>query len=134
MRTSETAPNAGEPDVQDSGDRSSLLLAGTAIVGGLAVSACCVLPLLFVMIGVGGSFMGTLIAFEPYKVFTIALTLAALGLGFYFAYRKPKAAACNADGTCGTSASKRVARTTLWVGSVFAVIAIAFPYVAPSFL
>ena len=134
MTNFETLPQTGDPELEDGAGRSSLWLAGAAILGGLAVSACCVLPLLFVMIGVGGSFMGTLIAFEPYKVFSIPLTLAALGLGFYFAYRQPKAAACNADGTCGTTTSKRVARTMLWVGSVFAVIAIAFPYAAPSFL
>ena len=134
MTNSDTLPQTDEADLAADSSRSSLLLAGGAILGGLAVSACCVLPLLFVMIGVGGSFMGTLIAFEPYKVITIPLTLAALGLGFYFAYRKPRGATCNADGTCGTTTSKRVARGMLWFGTVFAAVAIIFPYVAPSFL
>lgn len=134
MTSSDTIPVAEEADPASDGSRSSLLLAGGAILGGLAVSACCVLPLAFVMIGVGGSFMGTLVAFEPYKVFTVPLTLAALALGFYFAYRKPRGAACNADGTCGTTRSKRIARGMLWFGAVFAVFAIVFPYVAPSFL
>ena len=116
------------------GTRSSLLLAGGAILGGLAVSACCVLPLVFVMIGVGGSFMGTLIAFEPYKVISIPFTLAMLGLGFYFAYRAPRGATCDADGTCGTSASRRIARGLLWFGTVFAAIGIGFPYLAPALL
>lgn len=134
MTNSETLTRTDGTDPAAEGSRSSLLLAGGAILGGLAVSACCVLPLLFVMIGVGGSFMGTLIAFEPYKVVTIPVTIAALGLGFYFAYRKPLGAACNADGTCGTTRSKRIARGMLWFGTVFAAIAIVFPYVAPSFL
>lgn len=134
MTNSEALSQADDADLSADGSRSSLLLAGGAILGGLAVSACCVLPLLFVMIGVGGSFMGTLIAFEPYKVFTIPITLAALGLGFYFAYRKPRGATCNADGTCGTTTSKRIARGMLWFATAFAAFAIAFPYVAPSFL
>jgi len=134
MANTDAIPHADDPELATDGGKSSLALAAGAILGGLAVSACCVLPLFFVMIGVGGSFMGTLIAFQPYKVITIPVTLLMLGLGFYFAYRKPRAAACNADGTCGTSASKRVARTMLWFGSVFAAVAIGFPYVAPSFL
>lgn len=123
-----------EPDIETSSSRSPLWLAGAAIIGGLAVSACCVLPLLLVIIGVGGSWIGTLVAFEPYKVVTIPMTIAMLGAGFYFAYRKPKLASCNADGTCGTPTSIRIARTMLWIGSVIAVVGIVFPYLAPSFL
>lgn len=118
----------------DEGARRSLLLSVGAIIGGFAVSACCVLPLAFVTIGVGGSFMGTLVAFQPYKIITIPLTLMMLGFGFYFAYRTPRGATCTADGTCGTSASRRVARGLLWFGTIVAAIGIGFPYVAPALL
>ena len=77
--------------------------------------------------------MGTLIAFEPYKIVTIPLTVLMLGMGFYFAYRRPKAVSCNVDGTCGTPRSNRIARTLLWIGAVIAFIGIGFPYAAPLF-
>ena len=54
MTNSETLPRTDDTDLAADGSRSSLLLAGGAILGGFALSACCVLPLLFVMIGVGG--------------------------------------------------------------------------------
>jgi|GEM_PF-2465918 len=129
LDVSETDGETGLTDHQ----APSVLLGTGAILGGLAVSACCVLPLVFVMIGVGGSWMGVLVGFGAYKSITIPVTLALLAIGFYFAYRKPKAVACNADGTCGTPTSNRVARKLLWAGTAIAVIGIAFPYAAPFF-
>ena len=120
-----TNPTDGQP--------SSVMLGAGSVLGGLAVSACCVLPLAFVLIGVGGSWMGTLVGFGAYKFITIPITLLMLGIGFYFAYRKPKSVDCNADGTCGTPTSNRIARTLLWIGAAIAAIGIGFPYAAPLF-
>ncbi|MGR3837908.1 MAG: mercuric transporter MerT family protein [Cognatishimia sp.] len=130
MVTSDTAIEVADPTGSQG---SSVVLGIGAVLGGLAVSACCVLPLVFVVIGVGGSWMSTLIGFGAYKFITIPLTLLMLGIGFYFAYRKPKVATCNPDGTCGTPRSNRIARTLLWVGAAIAVIGIGFPYAAPLF-
>ena len=66
------------------------LLAVGGVLGALAASSCCVIPLVLLSFGVGGAWMGTLTALAPYNADIVAFTLSCLGVGFYLVYRKPK--------------------------------------------
>ena len=108
------------------------LLAVGGILGALAASSCCVIPLVLLSFGVGSAWMGTLTALAPYNAYIVAFTLACLGAGFYLVYRKPKAVC--ADGAyCAEPMSSRVVKTGLWVATVLIVVAMVLPKAVTTF-
>jgi mercuric ion transport protein len=116
----------------DRSRRWSIAAVAGAVLSAIVASLCCVGPLVFALLGLGGA--GLLVKFEPYRPYFIALTFALLGVGFYFTYRKPKAAAAGAEGdACGCPAPRtnRVGRIMLWGATGLVVVALAFPYIAP---
>ena len=63
-------------------------LAG-GVLAAVGASLCCVVPLVFVALGIGGAWLAELQWFEPYRPYFIAVTLLSLGLGFRALYIKP---------------------------------------------
>src|SRR5258708_12318492 len=61
---------------------------GASLLAGLAASLCCILPIIFALAGAG--IVGASAFFERWRPLLLGITFALLGLGFYFAYRKPK--------------------------------------------
>ncbi len=126
---------------EDRSQRWSIAANAGAITSAFVASACCVGPLVFALLGLGGA--GLLVKFEPYRPYFMTLTFALLGTGFYFTYRKPKAAVAAAgtsagvDGdACGCPAPRtnRAGRVMLWVATALVVGFLAFPYIAPLLL
>ncbi|HEU4408839.1 MAG TPA: mercuric transporter MerT family protein [Polyangiaceae bacterium] len=70
-------------------DRPKRASLGAALVATAAASSCCLGPLLLGALGLGGAASCAWLA--AYRPALLALTAALLGLGFYFAYRGPKA-------------------------------------------
>jgi mercuric ion transport protein len=106
----------------------SVASTGGAILSAFLASACCLGPLIFAVLGIGGA--GLL---EPYRPYFAGLTLGLLGLGFYFTYRAPRtSAASGADGECACEhpRSSRVGRILLWLATALVVAFLSFPYVA----
>jgi mercuric ion transport protein len=56
------------------------LIAG--VLAAIGASVCCVGPLVLLALGIGGSWVGSLTAMEPYRPFFIGMTLLFLGLAF----------------------------------------------------
>lgn len=106
----------------------SLASAGGAVVSAFLASLCCLGPLVFALLGIGGA--GLLVKFEPYRPYFMAATLALLGAGFYFTYRKPKPLA-GPDCDCEHPKANRVGRALLWIATVMVIGFLAFPYLAP---
>ena len=71
-------------------------LAAGGVLGAIAASSCCVLPLLLVSLGVTGTWIGSLSLLAPYKPFFVAGTSALLGYGYYLVYWKPQPCAPDA--------------------------------------
>jgi copper chaperone len=81
-----------------------------------------------VLAGLGIGAVAAAQSFAPYRPLFLALTTVLLGLGFYFAYRKPKqAAACNGE-VCETPRVARWGRPLLWIATAIVVALVAFPY------
>lgn len=120
---------ASDPIEGAGDDRSQArLIAAGSVVGALAASACCILPLVFVTVGISGAWIGNLTALAPYKPCFAAGTLALLGYGYYLVYVRPKQAC--AGGSCAQPLPGRVVKLTLWIATVLVVVALAFDYVA----
>ncbi len=98
----------------------------SAVGAALLAAACCLGPLLFAALGIGGA--GLLLALQPYRPYFIGVTVALLGAGFFMAYRRPRSAVGCA---CEYPRANRVGRILLWVATAIVAALLAFPYLAP---
>jgi mercuric ion transport protein len=124
----ELSVNAAEA----AGDEGARLVAAGSILGALAATSCCILPLVLFSLGISGAWIANFTALAPYKPYFAAGTLALLGYGYYLVYLRP-AQAC-ADGSCVRRLPSRLVRSSLWIATVLVVAALAFDYVAPLLL
>ena len=116
----------------DAAGRLQRLLAAGGIVGAILASACCVIPLLLVTLGVSGAWIGNLTALEPYKPYTAAVTLTLIGLGFRQVYFRPKPA-CEAGSYCAKPNSSRITKSALWIATAIVLAAVTLNWWAPLF-
>ena len=114
-------------------DKSGWAATGAGILGALAMSSCCILPLVLISMGVSGVFIGQLTALYAYKWLTFSFAAAALSYGFWKAYRPVQAETC-ADGTCARPLDRRVMRAVLWGALVLVLLALVFPVISPFLL
>ncbi len=107
---------------------------GPLVAGGTAAilaSTCCLGPLVLVVLGVSGVWIGNLTALEPYRPVFIGAALIAL----FFAYRsifRPRQA-CKPAEVCAMPRVKAAYKIVFWIVAVLVGIALAFPYVLPLF-
>ena len=124
-----------EENPEKEGEMRSGLLAMGGILGAIAASSCCILPLGFFSMGIGGAWMSNLTALAPYQPIFVSITFGFLGAGFWRVYRKPKAAEGCADRSCCASpTSNRVLKIALWSATALVLAVLAFPFVAPILL
>jgi mercuric ion transport protein len=110
------------------------LFAGGSVLGAVAMSLCCIVPLVLFSLGVTSAWIGGLASLYQYKWIFFLATAGLLGGGFYMVYRKPLASACDSGATCATPLSDRINKIVLWTATFLSLTALAFPYVAPALL
>jgi len=109
-------------------EKLGLRLAALAVVSTLLASTCCVLPLVLVLLGVGGAWMANLAALKPATPLFVALALGTIGWAGYIVFRP--AALCE-DGVCEVT---RPATRRIFIGSaLFVALLLGFPLIAPLF-
>jgi mercuric ion transport protein len=80
----------------------------------LAFGVCCVAPWAVAILGVSGAVLLARLAFiQPYVV---AGTIILLGLGFWFVYRRPRAA-----GSCDVTQQRRL-RWIVWSAAIMVIV------------
>ena len=124
-----TRPSRGE--LAPSTGRAGFAAAG-GIIGALAVSSCCIVPLVLFTLGISGAWIGNLTALAPYQPIFFAATGGFLGVGYWLVYRQPKTVC--ADGSCARSLPSRFVKSTLWAATALVLAAVAFKYLAPLML
>jgi mercuric ion transport protein len=110
-------------------DKRAPLAAAGGVIGAIAASSCCLLPLILFSLGMGGAWLGALTSLAPYKPFFITATLGFLGYGHYLVYRQGKADC--ADGSCPRPLPQTAVKAALWAAALLIFAAIMFPYAAP---
>lgn len=113
-------------------DRRGGLLAGASILGAVLASSCCIVPLILVVLGIGGAWVGNLTALEPYKPYVVAVTAVMLGLGYWHVYVRPNRA-CAGGSYCTSPASTKITKAALWLATVIVLLAATVNYWAPLF-
>ena len=108
--------------------RSALLVGGLAAI---LASTCCVGPLVLLMLGISGAWIGNLTALEPYRPLFLGATVVAL----VSAYRKifRPAIACQIGEVCAVPQVRTTYKALFWVVVVLQLIAAGFPLVVPLF-
>ncbi len=66
------------------------LMAAGGILGALAASSCCIVPLVLFGLGVSGAWIGNLTRLAPYQPCFIVATLGFLGAGYWLVFRDSK--------------------------------------------
>ena len=107
---------------------------GALGIGGLAAilaSICCLGPLVLVMVGISGAWIGNLTVFEPYRPIFLGIALVAL----FFAYRRifRPAQACKPGEVCAVPHVKTTYKILFSLVAALVGIALAFPYILPLF-
>ena len=103
-------------------------------IGGLSAilaSTCCLGPLILVMLGFSGAWIGNLRVLEPYRPVFIGGALVAM----YFAYRRiyRPAQACTPGEVCSIPQMRYTNKIIFWVVAALILVALGFPYVMPLF-
>lgn len=92
-----------------------------AVLAAGVASACCIGPVVFVLLG-AGAFGASLSALEPHRPVLLAATGLLLGGAFYVAYRPTSD--CH---TCSPASRKRT-RVAVWLAAVVVAALVSFPY------
>jgi mercuric ion transport protein len=130
MSISQQAPAAGRETTDRAGNR--VATAGS-LFGALAMTSCCILPLVLVSFGVGGVWIAQLTALYAYKWYTFAIAAGFIGYGFWKVHRA-EAGECRAGTACARPVNRRLMKASLWFAAVVTVIAMIFPYLTPYIL
>lgn len=115
--------------MSEGGIETSALVTGG--LSGILASACCVGPLVLVSLGLGGAWVSTLTALEPYRWIFFGISVLAL----FFAWRKiyRPVEQCEPGQVCAVPRTRHAYKITLWVVAALVSIAFASPYFAPLF-
>jgi len=104
------------------------------LAGGLAAvlaSACCLGPLVLVMLGVSGAWIGNLTLLEPFRPPLIGGAVIAMLLARRRIWRKTSA--CELGQVCALPRVNRAYKVVFWFLTALVVTALAFPLMVPLF-
>lgn len=105
-------------------------LAG-GLLAGIAASACCVGPLVLLLLGFSGAWLGNLSALEPYRPAFIGIAFVALLIAYQRIYRPKLKQSCGQGETCAKPQTNKLYKW-LFIGVLVVVLtSIVSPYLVP---
>jgi mercuric ion transport protein len=116
--------------IADNQRRQNLVAAG-GLLGALAASSCCILPLVLFGLGVSGAWIGIFTRLAPYQPYFIAATLAFLGYGYWLVHRSSTRACGEA---CARPLPNQIVKASLILATILVVAALGLDFIAPLFL
>ena len=111
-------------------DLGQRFLAGVGVLGALAASSCCLVPLALFGIGIGGAWIGHLTRLAPYQPYFLGVAAACLGLGLWLRHRS-KRTACAGDEMCARPLPTRLVTIGFVMAGILIVAVIALDVLAP---
>ena len=109
--------------------KNSLVAGALAAIG---ASVCCVVPLVLLMMGIGGAWIASLTVLEPLRPWFIAATFLFVGLAFRRLYFQQPA--CEPGDACARSSVLKRQRLIFWVVALVLLALLSVPWLAPLFL
>lgn len=116
--------------LQDRPDKPGRTIVALAAAGAAALlaSACCVAPLVLVLLGASGVWIGQLAGFQAYQPFFLAAAGAALVYAGRKIWSTPE---CIAGRSCAMPPAKRAQKMLFVAISGLMVLVLGLPIVAP---
>jgi mercuric ion transport protein len=102
-----------------------------SVVAAVGASICCVGPLVLVMLGIGGAWIGQLSKLEPLRPYFVVSTLGLLVWSWRLLYRAPQI--CAPGKSCVEPKVRRRQRIIFWMVSVMLLLLLALPHYASLF-
>lgn len=116
----------------DNSTKTKLIATGS-ILGAIAASTCCIVPLALFSLGISGAWIGQLTALAPYQPIFITITVGFLGYGYWLVYRKPKTA-CAEGEACARPLPNGLVKAALWFATALVILVFAWPAIVPLIL
>jgi mercuric ion transport protein len=113
--------------------RGQALMATGGLLGALAASSCCILPLVLFFLGVSGAWIGSFTRLAPYQPYFIGATLLFLGCGYWLVYRSGTRA-CAEGETCARPLPNRIVKASLILATILVAAALGLDFIAPFLL
>jgi mercuric ion transport protein len=110
--------------------RNQRLAVAGGILGALAASSCCILPLVLFSLGISGAWIGNLTAMAPYQPYFIGFSAAALAFGYWRVHRS-RQVKCEPGQVCAKPLPNRLIMTGLILATVLVAAAASFNTIAP---
>jgi mercuric ion transport protein len=116
----------------DNRRRQGFMAAG-GMLGALAASSCCILPLALFGLGISGAWIGNFTRLARYQPYFIAATLVFLGYGYWLVYRSATRA-CAEGEVCARPLPNRIVKTSFILATILVAAALGLDFIAPLFL
>jgi mercuric ion transport protein len=116
----------------DSGRGQTLIAAG-GLLGALAASSCCILPVVLFSLGVSGAWIGNFTQLAPYQPYFLAATIVFLAAGYWLVHRASKRACVDGE-SCARPLPNRLVKAVLVVATILTMVALGFDFLAPFLL
>ena len=113
--------------------RGQTLMAVGGLLGALAASSCCILPVVLFSLGVSGAWIGNFTRLAPYQPYFLAATLLFLGTGYWLVHRASKRACVDGE-ACARPLPNQLVKAVLIVATILVMVALGFDFLAPLFL
>lgn len=104
------------------------------VAGGISAvlaSSCCLGPLVLVLLGFSGAWIGNLSVLEPYRPLFVGTALVALLLAWRAIYRPARD--CRAGEVCALPQVARTYKALFWLVAALVLVALVYPWLAPLF-
>ena len=110
-----------------------MLLAAGGLIGALAASSCCILPLVLFSLGVSGAWIGNFTQLAPYQPYFLAVTVGFLGAGYWLVYRSSKCV-CAQGEACARPLPHRLVKLGMVLATILVIAALGIDFLAPLLL
>lgn len=102
------------------------------LLGALAASSCCILPLVLFGLGVSGAWIGNFTQLAPYQPYFITATVSLLACGYWLVHRSSLACADNT--ACARPLPNKLVKASLIVATILVTAALGIDFFAPLLL
>lgn len=110
-----------------------MVIAAGGLLGALAASSCCILPVVLFSLGISGAWIGNFTQLAPYQPYFLAATAVFLGTGYWLVKRASERA-CAEGEACSRPLPNRLVKIVLVVATILVAAAVGFDVLAPLLL
>jgi mercuric ion transport protein len=113
--------------------RAQAALAVGGLLGALAASSCCILPVALFSLGISGAWIANFTQLAPYKPYFVAAAVVLLTAG-YWLVRRSTQRACAGGEACARPLPTRIVKIVLVAATALVIVAAVFDCIAPHLL